>query len=156
MAAFDIEILDAPVLAAFNQVLRSATDLTPLNREISEALYDLTMQTFEDQGSPAWEPLAAATIADRERDGSWPGMILQRSGGLKASIHPFYSATEAGVAAAKPYAAIQHLGGQAGRGHQVTIPSRPYLPADGDGHLRPDAERVVLRVIARFMAGDIR
>lgn len=37
----------------------------------------------------------------------------------------------AGWGNSEPYAAIQLLGGQAGRGHKVTIPSRAYMPTSG-------------------------
>lgn len=38
------------------------------------------------------------------------------------------------------YAAIQNFGGQAGRGKNVTIPERRFMPADDTGTLAPAAQ----------------
>ena len=128
--AITFEVLKDETGPALERVARAAGDMSPVMREISEIFYDQTMENFEQEGRPAWEALAPATIAERTRRGYWPGKILQRSGELKSAVHPFSSNDEAGVAVAKPYAAIQQLGGLAGRGHAAEIPARPYLPLE--------------------------
>ena len=44
------------------------------------------------------------------------------------------------------YAAIHHLGGQAGRGRKVTIPARPYLPINGSGQLQNGADQRIIDI----------
>lgn len=46
----------------------------------------------------------------------------------------------------KPYAAIHHLGGQAGRGKKVTIPARPYLPINGNSQLQNGADKRIIDI----------
>ncbi|MBN0437970.1 phage virion morphogenesis protein, partial [Pseudomonas aeruginosa] len=50
------------------------------------------------------------------------------------------------------YAAIQQLGGQAGRGRKVTIPARPYLPVLRNGQLKPSARDAVLDVLLAVLS----
>ena len=49
------------------------------------------------------------------------------------------------------YAAIQQFGGQAGRGHKVTIPARPFLPIRLDGTLYPDEQAEIIKVINDYL-----
>lgn len=51
----------------------------------------------------------------------------------------------------QPYAAIQQFGGQAGRGHKVTIPARA-LPVRPDGTLYPQEQALVLDALNAFLA----
>lgn len=114
MTAFKIEINDRPVLDALNRLAAAGRDLTPAMRAISMALLSQTEANFAAQSGPTgpWPALKKSTIKGRERQGTWPGKILQvRAGGLAASVTPFASATEAGVGTNKVYAAIHQLGG---------------------------------------------
>ncbi len=131
MTAFRIDVeMDDNVSAALERLIAAGQDMSPVMREIAEILYDQTMENFEQEGRPEWQVLAPSTIADRSKHGYWPGKILQRSGQLKSAIAPFSGPTEAGVSVALPYAAIQQLGGFAGRGLAAEIPARPYLPIE--------------------------
>jgi phage virion morphogenesis protein len=85
---------------------------------------DSVEENFEGQGRPKWRSLAASTVRQRSKEGSWPGKILQRSGSLAQSVTRHSDATSATVGTNKNYAAIQHFGGQAGRSRKVTIPAR--------------------------------
>ena len=53
---------------------------------------------------------------------------------------------DARIGSNKKYAAIHHLGGQAGRGHKTNLPARPYLLINGNNQLQPDAERRILDI----------
>lgn len=147
----EIKIDDKSVNDALDRLLARAEDMTPVMAEISEILLDATWENFDQQGRPAWEPLKPSTIAERTRDGHWPGKILQRSGQLRAAVHPFHDAANAGVSVAAPYAAIHQLGGQAGRNHAATIPARPYLPVTADGELQPEARTAVLDAFNAYL-----
>jgi phage gpG-like protein len=76
--------------------------------------------------------------------------VLQRSGKLASSLAVAYGRDYAAVGTAKNYGAIQQLGGQAGRGHKVRIPARPYPPMLPDTTLTPAAEDLVLNIIDRY------
>lgn len=130
---------DRDVLAAFNQLLQRAGDLSPMTKEISETLLDHTEENFAQQGRPRWLALSPRTIEERTRKGYWPGAILQRRGELAAAVTPSHDPISAMLSVAKPYARIQQLGGQAGRGRKVTIPARPYLPITAANTLQPEA-----------------
>ncbi len=147
----EIKLDNAAALdAALRRLVERTSDLTPAMREISELLYDQTMENFEREGRPSWLPLAPATV--KQRGNAHP--ILQRTAGLKSSVHPFFDAVSAGVGVAKPYARIQQQGGKAGRGHKVTIPARPYLPATEDGRLQPEAQAAIMQALNTYLAAE--
>lgn len=141
------------------ETLHRVENPKPLMRSISVELLSLTEKSFASQGSPdKWQPLAASTIKQRTKKGQWPGMILQVSaGGLAPSVQPYYSDSEAGLTASKPYAAIQQFGGQAGRGHKATLPARPYMPMKKSGsgaELTEEATKSILELARHFLAGS--
>lgn len=49
------------------------------------------------------------------------------SGQLASSVNTYYDNDSAVIGSNLEYAAIHHLGGQAGRNKKVTVPARPYL-----------------------------
>ena len=53
------------------------------------------------------------------------------------------------------YAAIHQFGGQAGRGHKVKIPARPFMPVKADGSLYPDEQRMLLTALEEFLTLDL-
>lgn len=131
----------------------------PLMAGISAELLSETESNFSAQGNPKWKALATSTIASRTKAGTWPGMILQVStAGLAASVHTSHTEATATIGAgagkSAAYAAIQQLGGQAGRGRKVTIPARPYLPlAEGVGGLQllPKMEKAITAMALQFV-----
>ena len=102
----------------------NVADLKPLMANLGEIAHASVIENFEVGGRPKWLPLAPATI---KKKGHTKPLIA--SGVLKNITR---KVTENSVLigvppAAKDYAAIQHFGGKAGRGHKVTIPARPYM-----------------------------
>ncbi len=165
-----IVIDDTRLQEGLRRLERSATDLTPAMRKITQTLLAETEQNFAEQGRPRWAPLSTATehqrlggakaytkdgklraSAQRQLDAGF--LILQQSGQLAASVTGDYSATHSMVGSNKVYAAIQQFGGQAGRGRQVEIPARPYLPMTADDELQPDARESVLDTVMRHLQG---
>jgi len=122
-----VKIENDEVMSGISRMAGLLDDPTPVMREISGVLADAAEDQFAAEGKPDWQELAARTIARRKRQKTWPGRILQVSGGLAASVTTAYSRATASIGSNKIYAAIQQLGGKAGRGHKVTIPARPYL-----------------------------
>ena len=86
-------------------------------------------ENFEKEGRPeTWTPLADVTVEDRREKGFGPEHpILQRTGTLAASVQAESNRNEATVSTNLRYAAIQHFGGEAGKGKKVKIPPRPFL-----------------------------
>ena len=104
------------------------------------------------------KPLALSTIRQREKAGHWPGKKLQRSPGGLASVQPFHDASRAGLSVSKPCAAIQQLGGKAGRGQRGYYSSPWYMPVRKEGsdlELTPTARSVLLEMMADFVEGGI-
>ena len=122
-------------------LLKNATDTRAMMRGIATELLSMAEDNFEFEswGGQRWKQSRRA--ADKG------GKTLQKSGQLAASL-----TTQVG--SNKKYAAIHHLGGQAGRGHKTNLPARPYLPINGNNQLQPDAERRILDIaIAAFKKG---
>lgn len=123
----NIELDDRRTIDTLSRLISACEHREPLMRTISETMHASVEENFARQGRPAWQGLAPATVAQRREHGYWPGKILQRSGQLAASVVPAYDNDSAQVGTNKRYAAIQQLGGKAGRGRKVTLPARPFL-----------------------------
>lgn len=113
-------------------------------RLIGEMLVSSTQQRFEDGKGPdgrAWKPSARATAEG--------GQTLVDTGRLRSSIG--YQASDKAVAVGTDavYGAVQHFGGETGRGHKVKLPAREYLGISkedkaGATEILLDCEREVL------------
>ncbi len=80
-------------------------------------------QNFDASGRPArWAPNAPAT---GRRKGSTKPLIDR--GRLMGSVRYATTPTQLVLSADGHGAQIHQFGGQAGRGHSVTIPARPYM-----------------------------
>lgn len=161
------QIDDAVLRTRLLQLEQAGHQKAGAMRKIAQTLMMVTEDNFAAQGRPRWQALSEATIhmrvggnkaykkngeltaaASRRKAGL---MILQDSGQMAAS-----TATDSGedysvIGSNKEYAAIQHAGGQAGRGLKVTIPARPWLPVTADGELQPEAVEPVLNTILRHL-----
>lgn len=140
-----ITIDSARLTAALKRLAAAGRDLSPAMRVAAGIMADSVEENFEEEGRPKWRSLAASTVRQRSKEGSWPGKILQRSGSLAQSVTRHSDATSATVGTNKIYAAIQHFGGQAGRSRKVTIPARPFLT------LGDDDEEDIVNSFARFL-----
>ncbi|ROV54479.1 phage virion morphogenesis protein [Neisseria chenwenguii] len=132
--------LDAEQLEhGLNRLLKNATDTRPMMRAIATEMVSLTEDNFENEswGGEKWKQ------SQRAANG---GKTLQLTGQLAASISTKTGNGFAQIGSNKKYAAIHHLGGQAGRGRKVTIPARPYLPINGSGQLQNGAEKKLIDI----------
>ncbi len=161
MGGLTIEVNDQ-VSAKLAEIQSRLHNPEPLLAGIAAELLSLTEDAFEQEGEVGgekWQTLSASTIRQREKKGHWPGKKLQRSpGGLAPSVQPFHDANRTGLTVSKPYAAIQQLGGKAGRGHKVTIPARGYMPMRKEGsdlELTPTARSVLLEMMADFVEAGL-
>ena len=123
----EIKLDNKAVEEALLEVAQKASDLRPLMKNIAGIMADSTEENFKEEGRPKWKDLSEKTKTARRKTGHYPGQILQVSGQLALSITTQYDDNSAVIGSNKVYAAIQQLGGQAGRNKKVTIPARPYL-----------------------------
>lgn len=132
--------LDAGQLErGLDQLLKNATNTRPMMRAIATEMVSLTEDNFESEswGGEKWKQ------SKRAANG---GKTLQLTGQLAASISTKVGNDFAQIGSNKKYAAIHHLGGQAGRGRKVTIPARPYLPINGSGQLQTGAKKKLIDI----------
>lgn len=127
----EVKVHDKEVRDLLADLAGRMGDLRPVMRVIGETMHTSIQRNFEKGGRPrSWKRLAPATIAQRKKEGKWPGRILVRkgtSGGLLGTLKYRPFSNKVVVRANKIYAAIHHFGGRAGRGHKVLIPARPYM-----------------------------
>ncbi len=141
---------------ALRKVERAVGDLAPLMRGVAAELSSITEENFADQGQGAekWQALSEVTTSRREESGTWPGQMLQISAaGLAASVTTQANDSSALIGTNKPYAAMQHFGGDKADFPHLwgDIPSRPYLPMDADGKLQPAAEESILELAMKHI-----
>ena len=141
MATIEIKVDDEQVRQVMTTLVARVRDRRPAMRMVAAIMADAVEENFEREGRPHWPELAPATIKHREKEGTWPGKILQRSGSLASSITRAYDNDRAVVGTNKVYAAIQNFGGKAGRGHKVEIPAREFLKLD-----EKDKDKIVKRM----------
>ncbi|MDF0606638.1 phage virion morphogenesis protein [Neisseriaceae bacterium TC5R-5] len=158
-----ITIDDRQLQATLRHLEQAGGDLAPAMRKIAQSLLKVTEDNLAAEGRPKWEALAESTKLARlggkkayKKNGELKASaqrqlnqfrILQHTGQLAASISTDYDRTQAIIGSNKVYAAIQHFGGEAGRGHAVTLVARPYLPMDAEGNLQPEAREDVLGTV---------
>ncbi|SSY80096.1 phage virion morphogenesis protein [Alysiella crassa] len=132
-----------------SQLLQNVQNRRPMMTSVAAELQSMTEDNFESEswGGQKWK--------DSKRAKNEGGKTLQKSGQLAASLTTQSGNDFARIGSNKVYAAIHHLGGQAGRGHKVSLPARPYLPIDGSGNLQADGEKRILDIVKDALARGI-
>jgi phage virion morphogenesis protein len=103
----------APVMAAMRRAAGQMGNTRPLMRSIAGIQMRAVEDNFAQEGRPKWKDLHPGTKLGRSKQGTWPGMILQRSaGGLAASITSRSDDRSAITGTNKVYAAIHQFGGK--------------------------------------------
>lgn len=121
-------------------------------RAVATELQSMTEDNFESEswGGNKWKDSKRA--AKEKAGATQNGKTLQLSGQLAASLTTKSGNDFARIGSNKVYAAIHHLGGQAGRGHKVSLPARPYLPINGSGNLQADGGKQILDIVKEALA----
>ncbi|XXQ69035.1 phage virion morphogenesis protein [Neisseriaceae bacterium B1] len=132
-----------------SQLLQNVQNRRPMMNAVATELQSMTEDNFESEswGGQKWK--------DSKRAKNEGGKTLQKSGQLAASLTTQSGNDFARIGTNKVYAAIHHLGGQAGRGHKVSLPARPYLPIDGSGNLQSGGEKRILDIVKDALARGI-
>lgn len=144
---FTVELDHQRLQATLRKIEWAVGELAPLMRGIAAELASQTEENFGEEGRPEWEDLSDVTTTRREKNGNWPGQMLQvSSAGLAASITTQATDSSALVGSNKPYAAMMQFGGTKSDFPHLwgDIPGRPYLPMDAEGELQPEAEEAIL------------
>ena len=153
MAAFSITADHQPVIEALNRLayVFTAPGMRPAMKEIGERLSDSTKDRFQASVAPdgsAWEPISPITRFLRSKKGRPGAKPLIDTGQLSRTIR--YQITDGGAGViigthrsfGDANVGVHQFGtSRAGRGHNVTIPARPFLG------LSPDDEKTVLDII---------
>lgn len=144
----EITLDDSDFKRGLAQLLRNATDTAPMMSGIAAELLSLTEDNFagEGWGGSKWQRSLRAASG---------GKTLQDSGQLAASISTQSGNGYARIGTNKVYAAVHHFGGQAGRGHHVKLPARPFLPLSGESQLQPGAEDKILQVAIDALSSGV-
>lgn len=146
---FEISLDEKDLQRGLSQLLKNATNSRPMMRSIATELVSLTEDNFESEswGGDKWK--------QSQRAANESGKTLQKSGQLAASITSRVGNNHAQVGSNKKYAAIHHLGGEAGRGKKLTLPARPYLPINGAGSLQRGAEDNIFDIALKALSKNI-
>ena len=135
-----IELDDAEVQAALGRLVRRLSNPAPVLDDIGRRLVSSTILRFEREHAPDGTPWKPSQRAEAEG-----GVTLTDTARLWQSITHRVSGDAVEVGTNVVYGAIHQFGGQAGRGHSVTLPARPYLGVStGD-------RRAILRIVRRAL-----
>lgn len=143
-----------PVLKKMRELRRKVKNPTPANREVSIWLMKWVTDNFKSQGGKVkgWAPFA---LGGRKIPGGGidtSAKLLQDTGFLRASFHPFHSRTEAGVGAGAhrldPNIPIYHELGLPLR----NLPARRMLPLASDR----DVNKAIVRIYNAYIMRAIR
>ncbi len=155
-----ISIDDTAVMAALDHLRERVTDMQPAMQGIGNKMFQFINLGFEESKDPwgnSWEKLSVATMLKRRHGaGAGSDKPLVNFGHLASSFSAQADANSVTVGTdwmdgtIDNGAAIHQFGGQAGRGHKVTIPARPFLPIRDDVGELPDVWREsILSIIQR-------
>ena len=131
------------------RLLQNMENRRPITAGIAAELLSMSEDNFasESWGGDPWEQSKRAAKEN--------GKTLQKTGQLAASLTTQSSNDFARIGTNKVYAAIHHMGGQAGRGRKVNIPARPYLPINNSGNLQANADKQILDIVKDALARGI-
>lgn len=108
----EAKLVYQPWLRAMRRAADEMGNARPLMRSVAGIMFRAVEDNLEQEGRPKWKDLHPGTKMARAKEGTWPGKILQRSGGLASSIVQKFDAHQAVVGTNKIYGAIQQFGGR--------------------------------------------
>ena len=143
-AVLNVDVSDlGQIVHRFDRVIQGISDATPLMDEIGSMLVSSTQHRFETGQTPEGEDWLPS-IRVQEAQGN--AQTLVDSARLRDSMthEPSRDQVEAGTNVI--YAAVQFFGGQTGRNHAVTLPSRQALG------ISYDDEREIENIVDDYLA----
>lgn len=146
--ALQLQIDDREVMNLMESLSRfGQAPMTGALRELGETVRGMALDAFAAEQSPEgddWQQSARAAA-----DG---GLTLTDRATLKNSIGVQLDGDTVEIGSNLVYAAIHQLGGEAGRGHKVVLPARPYLPTTASPELRREALAIFGAALTEAMA----
>ncbi len=174
MTSFTLQVHDKLVRDALSRLQARLEQAQPVLESIGEHSVERIKRRFETSSAPdgtPWKPNSQSTLDQvasrlgksfRKKGGALNAKgqarvtgkkpLIGESRALSTQIVRFTSQDSLTVASTPIYAAIQHLGGQAGRGGKVTIPARPFMPIMPDGQLYPEERDAILLDLNNYLA----
>lgn len=114
------------VAGEINTIAKRCGNALPAMQIIGETVHASVVENFQSGGRPSgWQVLSPVTLAQKKGGSILIGKGF--GGGLMGSIHYEAENNAVMIGTDKVYGAIQNFGGQAGRGHKVTIPAREFM-----------------------------
>ncbi|STQ86737.1 phage virion morphogenesis protein [Helicobacter muridarum] len=138
--------------------IKQVDNLGPMLHEISNAAYNESQLSFEQEKSPfneKWKPLSQKTLKSKKSS-----KILRESGTLKSSINARVKDIKqnkdsvqgsVSIGTNLEYAPIHQLGGQAGKGLKINIPARPFLPVNEKAEIPKALEQDIREIVLRHL-----
>lgn len=133
---YRVALEDRQAQAMFDRMQREARSALPLFTEIGSALEATTRERIQTtkrapDGTP-WVALSPEWATRKAEKGYAAGILTMRGDLLNSVTFEAGPAYVDIIAGPSEYALIHQEGGQAGRGHKVNIPARPYLGISDD------------------------
>lgn len=146
-----------PLLKALRRAADEMGNARPLMRSVAGIMLRAVEDNFEQEGRPKWKDLHPGTKMARAKESTWPGKILQRSGGLASSIQQRFNEREAVVGTNKVYAAIQQFGGKT-KPHVIKARTKRALSFGGIvvRSVNHPGSNIPARPYLRLTPGDLR
>lgn len=137
-----IEVDDRGVVAGLSRLAERMEDMSPVMREVGDAVREASMDAFKREASPEgakWPPLSPATI--RRRRGGPVHRILQDTGALRQSIVKRLEGNRSVIVGARvEYAPFHQFGTK-------RMPARPFLGVS------PATREEIMDVIDDWLGG---
>jgi len=123
----NIQVVDEDgFMAALQSLAERGSNMQSVFQEIGSYLQSEVESNFESETAPDGTGWAGHSTATLLRRGAGAKKLRDR-GHLYGSLSYSASHSQVAVGTNRAYARIHQMGGQAGRGRQVTIPARPFL-----------------------------
>jgi phage gpG-like protein len=170
------EIVDRELTDMFRQVAEHVENPGPMLRILGEGSVTRIKRRFETSLAPdgqRWKPNAESTLLSfiGAKGGIGKrGRVTKKGAAIGASKKPLIGLTHdlqrqnhydvsgnvLTVANTMIYAAIQHFGGKAGRGHRTVIDARPFFPITATLDLYPSEKEAMLGEVSEYLKTVIR
>ena len=159
-----IENIEA-VKRKLEEIENNITDTAPLMTEISNYLYNISEDSFDDEKSPngqKWTPLANSTLANKKRygkssnilwyDGGMQGNLIEESDNDSARVGITTINTEGYF-----YPFVHQFGtNNAGRNKKTKIPQREFMPITIDGEIYSDVSDRIEEITIEFIESGLK
>ncbi|MCG3698864.1 phage virion morphogenesis protein [Aliarcobacter butzleri] len=159
-----IENIEA-VKRKLEEIENNITDTAPLMSEISNYLYHISKDSFDDEKDPnghKWTPLANSTLANKRRYGK-SSNILWYDGGMQGNLIEESDSDSARVGITTVneddyfYPMVHQFGASnAGRNKKTKIPQREFMPITINGELYSDVKDRIEEITVEFIESGLK